>query len=47
MPSVAEKMTNSEKFRSHYLSSNQKLASTKNLGSAFLTELEHIIILIC
>ena len=42
MPSVAEKKTNSEKFRRHYLSSNQKLASTKTLSSAFLTEIEKL-----
>ena len=29
-------MTNSEKYKRHYLSSNQKLASTQTHGSVFL-----------
>ena len=36
MPSVAKKRLLSKKFKRHYLCSNQKLASTQTIGSAFL-----------
>ena len=36
MPSIAKKRLIRKKFRRHYLCSNQKLASKKTLGSAFL-----------
>ena len=35
-PSVSRKRLVRKKFKKHYLSSNQKLASTQTLGSAFL-----------
>ena len=36
MSSIAKKRLIRKKFRRHYLCSNQKLASTQTLGSAFL-----------
>ena len=36
LPSVAKKRLLRKKFKRHYLSSAQKLASTQTLGSAFL-----------
>ena len=35
-PSIARKSFVRKKFKRHYLSSEQKFASTQNLGSAFL-----------
>ena len=36
MPCVAKKRLLRKKFKRHYLCSNQKLASTQTIGSAFL-----------
>ena len=36
MPSIAKKILLRKKFKRHYLCSNQKLASTQTIGSAFL-----------
>ena len=36
MPSVANRRLLSKKFKRHFLCSNQKLASTQTIGSAFL-----------
>ena len=42
MPSIANKRLIWKKFRRHYLCSNQKLASTQTLGSAFLDRIQKI-----
>ena len=41
-PSVSRKRLNCKKFKKHYLSSNQKLASTQTLGSAFLDRIRKV-----
>ena len=42
MPSIAKKRLIRKKFKRHYLCSNQKLASTQTLGSAFLDRVRKI-----
>ena len=42
MPSIAKKRLIRKKFKRHYLCSNQKLASTQTLGSAFLERIRKI-----
>ena len=42
MPSIAKKRLIRKKFKRHYLCSNQKLASTQTLGSAFLDKIQKI-----
>ena len=42
MPSVAKKRLLREKFKRHYLCSNQKLASTQTIGSAFLERIRKV-----
>ena len=42
LPSVAKKRLLRKKFKRHYLSSAQKLASTQTLGSAFLERIRKI-----
>ena len=41
-PSVSRKRLVRKKFKKHYLSSNQKLASTQTLGSAFLDRIRKV-----
>ena len=41
-PSVSRKRLVRKKFKEHYLSSNQKLASTQTLGSAFLDRIRKV-----
>ena len=41
-PSVSRKLLVWKKFKKHYLSSNQKLASTQTLGSAFLNRIRKV-----
>ena len=42
LPSVAKKRLLQKKFKRHYLSSAQKLASTQTLGSAFLERIRKV-----
>ena len=42
MPSVAKKRLLRKKFKRHYLCSNQKLASTQTIGSAFLERVRKV-----
>ena len=42
MPSIAKKRLIRNKFKRHYLCSNQKLASTQYIGSAFLDRIRKI-----
>ena len=42
MPSVTEKTVLRQKFKRHYLCSNQKLASTQTIGSAFLERVHKV-----
>ena len=42
MPSIAKKRLIRKKFKRLYLCSNQKLASTQTLGSAFLDRIRKI-----
>ena len=42
MPSVAKKRLLRKKFKRHYLCSNQKLASTQTIGSAFLDRVRNV-----
>ena len=42
MPSIAKERLIRKKFKRHYLCSNQKLASTQTLGSAFLDRIRKI-----
>ena len=42
LPSVAKKRLLRKKFKRHYLSSAQKLASTQTLGSAFLERIQKV-----
>ena len=42
LPSVAKKRLLQKKFKRHYLSSAQKLASTQTLGSVFLERIQKI-----
>ena len=42
LPSVAKKRLLQKKFKRHYLSSAQKLASTQTLGSAFLKRIRKV-----
>ena len=42
IPSIAKKRQIRKKLRRHYLCSNQKLASTQTLGSAFLVIIQKI-----
>ena len=42
MPSIAKKRLIQKKFKRHNLCSNQKLASTQTLGSAFLDRIQKI-----
>ena len=42
MPSIAKKRLIRKKFKRHYLCSNQKLASTQTLASAFLDRIRKI-----
>ena len=42
MPSIAKKRLIRKKIKRHYLCSNQKLASTQTLGSAFLDRIPKI-----
>ena len=42
MPSIAKKRLIRKKFKRHYLCSNQKLASTQTLGSAFLDRIRKV-----
>ena len=41
-PSVSRKRLVQKKFKKHYLNSNQKLASTQTLGSAFLDRVRNM-----
>ena len=42
MPSVAKKRLLRKKFKRHYLCSNQKLAYTQAIGSAFLASVRKV-----
>ena len=42
LPSVAKKQLLRKKFKRHYLSSAQKLASTQTHGSAFLERIQKV-----
>ena len=42
MPSVAKKRLLRKKFKRHYLCSNQNLASTQTIGSAFLERVRKV-----
>ena len=42
MPSVAKKRLLRQKFKRHYLCSNQKLASTQTIESAFLERVRKV-----
>ena len=42
MPSIAKKILLRKKFKRHYLCSNQKLASTRTIGSAFLESVRKV-----
>ena len=42
MPSFAKKRLIRKQYKRHYLSSNQKLASTKTHGAAFLDRVEKV-----
>ena len=41
-PSISRKRLVRKKFKKHYLSSNQKLASTQTLASAFLDRIRKV-----